>query len=286
MLPTGRRIAYDVYGDPAGTPCFYFHGWPSSRLQGSLMHEVGLEFGLCIVAMDRPGIGQSDYQPLRCLLDWPPVIQALADHLGWEKFHLIGVSGGGPYVLVLAHAMPERVLSAHYVCGAPPLGLFGTHEMFWPYRLVLTLRNWFPWLLSPSFALARAISRCRPDHVPLRWLMAALSQRDREALSDPVTFGIIAESLRECLLSGVPSVQADGDIYMDDWGFDLQQIRIPVHVWHGEQDRNIPWSYAKRVAALLPAAITHWCPGEGHYSLAVFQVREIAKATLNQRVSC
>ena len=38
--------------------------------------------------------------------------------------------------------MPERVLSASVICGAPPLRLLGTQEMFWPYRVVLALRHW------------------------------------------------------------------------------------------------------------------------------------------------
>jgi pimeloyl-ACP methyl ester carboxylesterase len=286
VLTSGRRIAFDVYGDPEGTPCFYFHGWPSSRIQGALMDDVGRELGLCIVAMDRPGIGQSDYHAGRRLRDWPNVIEELAAHLGWEKFHLFGVSGGGPYVLVTAHALPERVLSASYICGAPPLRLFGTREMFWPYRLVLALRNWLPWMLAPAFRISSAISRLKPNQAPLSWLMAMISPRDREAMQDPKTFNIIVESFRECLISGVPSVRADGDIYLDDWQFDLKDIRVPVHVWHGRRDRNIPWSYAQRVASAMPLAIPHWCDDEGHYSLPVLRAREIAMtATTTQGIT-
>lgn len=281
-LSSGRKLAYDLYGDPDGQPIFYFHGWPSSRVQGALMDQVGKELGLRIATMDRPGIGQSDYQPGRRLLDWPPVLAELAAHLGWEKFHVMGVSGGGPYVLATAFAMPERLLSANVVCGAPPLRLFGTRDMFWPYRLVLFLRNLMPWMLSPAFRISCAISRCKPSQPPLRWLIQMLDERDRQALGNEQTYQVIVESFRECLVSGVPQVRADGDIYLDDWGFDLKDIPVPVHIWHGLKDRNIPCSYAQKIAAQIPQAIPHWTADDGHYSLPVLRVNEIARTALGK----
>lgn len=276
-LSTGRRLAYDLYGDPQGVPAFYFHGWPSSRVQGALMDQVGLDLGLCIAAMDRPGIGQSDVQPGRRLQDWPAVLAELADHLGWDTFHLFGVSGGGPYVLVTAHAMPGRVISATVICGAPPLRWLGTRDLFWPYRLALLLRRWVPWLLAPAFGMARLGAFIPWNRAPLNLLLYLLSPRDRRSLMTGNTLPVVAGSFRECIASGIPNVQKDGDIYLEDWGFDLKDISIPVHVWHGRRDRNIPWTYAQKVAAAIPLAIAHWTEDDGHYSLPVLRAREIAE---------
>ncbi len=282
-LDSGRKLAFEMYGDPSGAPAFFFHGWPSSRVQGKLMDEIGKELGLCIASMDRPGIGDSDFHPHRHLLDWPPVMEALAAHLGWDKFHLFGVSGGGPYVLVTAHAMPSRVLSASYICGAPPLGKLGTKELFGPYRMVLALRNWLPILLAPTFRIACAISRLRPDQAPLRWLINLVAPRDREAMQDQSIYQTIVESFRASLQRGVPAVRTDGDIYLEDWGFDLADIQTPIHIWHGKRDRNFPWSYAQQVAAMIPHAIPHWSEEEGHYSLPVMRVREIIETALGPK---
>lgn len=282
-LSTGRRLAYDVYGDPQGTPAFYFHGWPSSRVQGALMDQVGKDLGLCLVAMDRPGIGQSDFQPHRRLQDWPPLLAELADHLGWAKFHLFGVSGGGPYTLVTAHAMPERVLSASVICGAPRLRLFGTQDLFWPYRVVLRLRDSMPWMLVPAFGSARMGARIPWNRPPLHHIFRALGPRDREAMLSGDTLPIMSESFRECIASGVPNVQKDGDIYLDDWGFEFKDITIPVHIWHGKKDRNIPWTYAQKAVAAMPLAIPHWTEDDGHQSLPVLRAREIAEVALGLR---
>ena len=101
-LSSGLRLCYAEFGDPEGVPTFYFHGWPCSRLHAWTMHEAALKQGIRLICPDRPGLGLSDDHPERQLLDWPPVVEELANHLGWEKFHIIGVSGGGPYALVCA----------------------------------------------------------------------------------------------------------------------------------------------------------------------------------------
>jgi len=54
-----------------------------------------------------------------------------------------------------------------------------------------------------------------------------------------------------------------------DWGFELSAIQVPVRFWHGKRDRNIPWTYAAKVAAMIPNSTTHWTEDDGHYSLPV-----------------
>jgi len=252
------------------------------------MDEIGKQRGLCLVAMDRPGIGDSDFHPGRRLSDWPPLIEELARHLGWEKFHVFGVSGGGPYVLATAHAMPQRLLSANVICGAPPLQRFGTQDMMWTYRMVLWVRQRLPWLLRPAFKLALTFAHYPRTLPPLSWFIATLPKSDRQAIADEGTYGVVLKSVCDSLASGVQAVSADGDVYLDEWDLDVSQIQMPVHIWHGMKDKHIPWTYAQKVAALLPHAITHWTADDGHYSLPTLRVAEItdaALATASQRTS-
>jgi pimeloyl-ACP methyl ester carboxylesterase len=53
-----------------GTPVFYFHGFPASRLEGELMHGAAARQRVRLVAVDRPGFGYSDFRP-QTLADWP-----------------------------------------------------------------------------------------------------------------------------------------------------------------------------------------------------------------------
>lgn len=280
-LQNGLNLGYAEYGAPGGTVMFYFHGWPSARVQGRLMDDVARRHGLRLIAPDRPGIGLSDFQPNRRLEDWPDTLGQLAEHLGAEKFHLMGWSGGGPYVLASARAFPERILSATVVCGAPPLLFLGFQHMFWVYRLMIRLRKHLPSFLGMLLWAGKMISKGHPDRFPLRALMRMLGTEDRRVLSNPETFAVVREGIMEALRRGPRMVIADADIYLSEWGFEVSCIDTLVHFWHGRDDRNISWKYSEQIAALMPHATTHWLENEGHYSLPITHAERIVKHALN-----
>jgi pimeloyl-ACP methyl ester carboxylesterase len=112
-LPDNRRLAYAEFGKPDGHPVFHFHGSPSSRLEPLLLgDDVFSQLGLRIIAPDRPGMGQSDFQPDRGFSDWSDDVVFLADALGLDKFSILGISGGCGYVAACAAKVPERLHSA------------------------------------------------------------------------------------------------------------------------------------------------------------------------------
>lgn len=73
------------------------------------MHDVAVDYGYRIIAPNRPGFGKSDPQPGRRLLDWPADVTQLADAIGLATFGVIGMSGGGPFSLACANAIPQRL---------------------------------------------------------------------------------------------------------------------------------------------------------------------------------
>ena len=266
-LESGRKLCYSDYGDPQGQPLMYFHGWPSSRLQGLALHELCLQKGIRLVAPDRPGVGQSELQPKRTLMDWPPVVKELAKHLNWEKFAVLGVSGGGPYAVSAAAALPEMVEQAAVICGAPPLAKFPDRsEMMWPYRALLRIRPHAPFLIPGILKISHWISQYPPEKPPMSWVMKWTADADREALADS-DFDLVTRSFREGLSAGTAGVQADGDVYSSEWGVDFEKIRVPISFWHGEEDKNIPFSMVKKYASWIPTSEMHSFPGEGHYSI-------------------
>jgi len=118
-LPDGRKLAYAEFGRPEGHPVLYFHGSPSSRLEPLLYgDDVFHQFGLRIIAPDRPGMGQSDFQPRRGFSDWPKDVLVLADTLGLERFSVLGNSGGCGYAAACAARIPERLHAVVIVSGA------------------------------------------------------------------------------------------------------------------------------------------------------------------------
>ena len=61
-----------------------------------------------------------------------------------------------------------------------------------------------------------------------------------------------------------------------DWGFRLQDVSIPVHVWHGDADKNVPFLHGKAMAERIPGAEFHACTGEGHL-LVMTHLEEILR---------
>jgi pimeloyl-ACP methyl ester carboxylesterase len=281
-LSNGLRLGYAEYGDPRGEVAFYFHGWPSSRLQGCLFDDLAKKHGMRLICPDRPGIGLSDPQPGRTLEDWQQTLNELAAHVGADNWHAIAWSGGGPYVLATALLMPKRLLSASIICGAPPLIFLGDREMFWIYRLLIQLRKLLPTVLGGILKLGAVVARMRPGCLVHRLLLRMLGAEDRRILSDPKVFKVVCEATLGALDRPAADVITDADIYLSEWGFEVSRISVPVHFWHGRQDKNIDWTYTQRLASLIPHAVTHFSEHDGHYSLPVTHAEQIITTAMQK----
>ncbi|RYY95141.1 MAG: alpha/beta hydrolase, partial [Chitinophagaceae bacterium] len=74
-LSDGRALCYALYGPVDGRPVLYFHGTPSSRLEPLLLNHFGGDLegllsvaGVRLIAVDRPGMGLSSYNPRNSFL--------------------------------------------------------------------------------------------------------------------------------------------------------------------------------------------------------------------------
>ncbi len=155
-LKDGRKLGYAEYGDATGDALFYFHGWPSSRLQASGLDEEAKRLKIRVIAPDRPGYGLSDYAPNRTLLDWADDVIELADCLHIKKFAVVGVSGGGPYAAVCAYKIPEdRLTKVGIVVGLAPTNIEGVLTGMAPINKFIW-RNYhrFPFLIKLSASVA------------------------------------------------------------------------------------------------------------------------------------
>ncbi|KAI0101511.1 Alpha/Beta hydrolase protein [Nemania sp. FL0031] len=112
ILSDGRTLGFAEYGSPTGKPVFFFHGFPSSRLEAAGILELVHRPDLRIIAPERPGFGLSSFNPRHRITDWPADVRALAGHLGIARFAVLGGSGGAPYALACARALPADTLSA------------------------------------------------------------------------------------------------------------------------------------------------------------------------------
>jgi pimeloyl-ACP methyl ester carboxylesterase len=231
--------------------------------------------GFHVLAPDRPGFGRSDPQPGRKLTDWPPVVSAIADHYHIRRFAVSGVSGGGPYALVTAWALPKRVTSATVVSCAVPLaeGADGT-ELAPLYRVLLGAYREHPKTVRQFFRVTKPVMVMMPS--PVLWLMTrALPPPDRAALAEPGAFAIVCASFRKGWNSCRDGVFEDAALNAQPWGFAPEKIRVPVTFWHGTEDHNFRPATVRRLAARVPGSRLHIVENEGHFSLPLRQITSI-----------
>lgn len=275
----GRVLAWSEYGDPAGFPVFYYHGWPSSRLQARLAHHLAAERGLRIIGMDRPGMGKSTFIQGRLLGDWPGMMAGFADYLGIEKFGQLGISGGGPYVLACAAAIPERLAASAVLAGMVPLpmlgcGRNGLHPM---YRALIPLGKLPAPLFTAGFRASSFACRADPLRFPMSLFLKTFAEEDRAILhQSPDVWKVTTASYNEgvCGVAGGRGILADAELYLLDPGIDAGAITHPIAYWHGDEDKNIPLSFVRELTAKMPGSSLQVASRLGHFSLAVHRAED------------
>lgn len=273
-LKDGGCLAFVEYGSPRGDPVFFFHGWPSSRTMAELTDQAARALNVRIISADRPGICDSSFQANRKLTDWPEVMEQFANHLGIEQFRVLAFSGGAPYAYVTSLKMPNRVRKMAIVSGAVPFADLNEHSGLLPlYRWMMWFYRNQPGLLRASFRLVRPIMSWRTS---ARTYFRALPRPDVEVLRDDAAFRVIFESQRRAWRgSGADGVMADAEIYGRPWGFRLEDVNVPVRLWHGKQDRAFSWRVAEETAKRLPNCVARYIDDEGHFSLPIRHMHEI-----------
>jgi pimeloyl-ACP methyl ester carboxylesterase len=280
-LPDGRKLGFAEYGPSAGRPVLYFHGWPSSRLEAEAVANVVEEFHLRVIAPDRPGYGWSDFQPGRRLIDWPTDVSALVDHFGLRHFAVLGVSGGGPYAAACAALLPKRISQLVLVCTLAPLDLFqNTHGLPLSSRCFVLLARTLPSFASLLAALVLRRLRRENELLFPTQLEHALPDADKKSLADPRLLNALTKGSSQAFRMGCRGPAWDGCLYARPWGFRLQDIKLPVQLWHGERDIIVPASMGHRCASALPNCKATFCPDDGHFSLPFARIREIVAAAL------
>lgn len=277
-LRSGRVLGYSEYGNPTGFPLFYFHGFPSSRLEGWNLGEIPQRHGLRVIAPDRPGFGLSSFQAGRGIADWPGDVQALASHLSLSRFAVLGVSGGGPYAVACAHGLPHDMLSAVGVVAGSGPWIAGTQDVTLSRRLISLAATHCPAaFIAISNIVIAVLRRTAATGMAKKWLDNWIdrTKRREEEKEEEGNDNISTQEARERLIKasfeaftqGSGAFVQEARLLSHDWGFRFEDIAFDkVQMWHGTKDRNAPLGMMRYMAERLPHAVLHELD-EDHYSI-------------------
>jgi pimeloyl-ACP methyl ester carboxylesterase len=264
-LPAGRMLGYREYGDKHGTPILYFHGSLSCRVDIDFADDICKQRGVHLFALDRPGIGLSDYQPNYSLLDWPDDVAAFAHQVELSKFAVLGWSGGGPYALACGYKIPHLIthLATSGCCGT--LDHTGAVEELglWGDRLLFNMVKLTPWMVSPFLSCYVRL----PAALVKAGLISDLTSAGDLAVLRDLQPEKCVDFFYEALRSGADGTREDYRILRSPWGFRPEDITIPVTLFHGEEDELCPVKHAHDLADRIPQARLKMIPGQGHFLL-------------------
>jgi pimeloyl-ACP methyl ester carboxylesterase len=262
-----RELGFAEFGKAdARRAVLWFHGTPGARRQIPEDARVLAEqHDFRIIGMDRPGIGRSTPHLYPSIVDVVPDVLVLLNHLQVDQFTVIGLSGGGPYALATAHALPDRVTAAGILGGVAPHvgdesiggGLVG---------FLAPIRAALPWVRTPLSWLFRGIVVCASPigHQGLLAYSHISPEGDREVLAREEIEAMFLDDLMTNGRRGMEAPLDDLILFLRPWGFSLKNITVPVQCWHGDADHIVPFAHGEHLVSLIPGAKLHVRPRESH----------------------
>jgi pimeloyl-ACP methyl ester carboxylesterase len=272
LIGGARRLTFAEFGDPDGMPVFAFHDLPGTRLFRHPDDALTAGLGIRLITIDRPGLGLSDSQPGRGLLDWPDDVGALADALRIGSFAVLGHGAGGPYAAACAYRLPGRVTKAAIVSGLPPVstmafGELGRLGVVWPVLPSPLARS--RWLLKIGVWLGWQGRHAQTHHQRM-WarVLKACAEPDC-ALFDhcPELRAMMQANLDEMFRASYRGYVEDVGLVCRAWGFGLDGIRVPVAFWCGDRDAGCAVAAAQRMARAIAGSQVRMVAQAGHYVL-------------------
>ena len=268
-LADGRTVQVLAAGPADGLPFVFHTGTPAGLVPYEPINDAAAKAGLRCITYSRPGYGGSDPRPGRKVAGAAGDVAAILDHLGATDFVTAGWSGGGPHALACAALLPGRCLAVATIAGVAPHSAAGL--------------DWLEGMAQENVAeFSAAVSGM--DGLTVFLTEAAAELRDVTAAQIVEAFGGLvtapdkaaltgefadysARSMRAAVANGIAGWRDDDLAFVADWGFALNDIKVPVTVWQGGQDAMVPFGHGQWLASHVAGARARLLEGEGHLSL-------------------
>jgi pimeloyl-ACP methyl ester carboxylesterase len=279
-LPDGRQLGYAEYGDPDGHPVFYFHGTPGSRLQAADFHDAAQAKHCRFFGIDRLGMGLSSENKQHTLLSWTDDIRELANHLNINQFSIVAHSGGAPFAMACAYAIPERINSIAIVSGLAPTTMPEAKEgLSRGMRIINVLIRNIPGMAWVLIQVHRSMLS-KPDR--FKRSLQQLPEPDRIILENPEQWSSMISAATEAFRQGVAGPAREFQLILNAWGFDLRKITCPVTIWQGRLDSQVPVSHAEIYKRLLLNSELKLSDEDAHLSMLYHHVEEVFESVRPQ----
>jgi len=291
VLPSQRRAG--KYPEPL--TLIYLHGLISSRTEAAVLDAHAKKLGIRIIAIDRPGYGQSEMSSVSSLKEFTNLMAEFLDVLGicpsgMRQCALMGVSAGGIYASASAYFLEDRFDSLSLTSA---VAYQRGEERVWP--------NFIAGFAGHAWSLLGVKGAC--EYMPrsiLKGLWApiygrltpkllypffTLGPKDRELLKDGyykkwfINFMTEGSGQQPCgFVSDFAFMNADPA--SPEWGFYLDSIKVKTFVYHGTGDWLVPESHGEKFLMEIKDSEGIFYQDEGHLSVLAKHGRTILSTML------
>lgn len=280
-LPDGRALAYDEIGDAGAPAVLYLHGCPDCRLSRPPVAAVE---GVRVIAVDRPGYGQSDPDPAGDDVTQSDDLVALADALGIARFAVLGWSAGASGALALGAKHASRVTAVGVAAGQPPID--ADEDVAEALGAGFAMRSASASEMSPAQYAESVAPLLVPQGASVELMMEAVTEGKNAAyLRDLSSVPRLHEQLASAAISaverGLAGIERDMRALVTRWPFDLASIRAPVLLWYGSDDHLFGPPVGAWLADRIPGARLEVIDGASHL-LALVHWKDLIGALAEQ----
>jgi len=194
-----------------------------------------------------------------------------------DKVTIVGFSIGAMVAIKIARRSPENVGAIVLLSPAAPLQL-GDYLERMAGRPVFELARKWPSALH-GLAIVQLLALRLAPLVVLRQLFRDVGATERRFVADAAFRRHLIEGLASSLGAGRANYVELLRSYVADWRSDLDNLAMPVEIWHGAEDRWAPVSMAHDLAFRIGSdTVVNILPGHGHYaSLTAFRAAKLGE---------
>lgn len=253
----GRVLRAHDSGDPGSGETLtvvWHHGSPQTGAPLDPLLTATAERGMRLVSYGRPSYGGSTPLPGRTIASAAADVAHIMDHLGIDRFAVMGASGGGPHALACAALLPERVSGVVALASPAPFDAEGL--------------DYFTGMAGdgPSLRAATDGREAREEYeATSEFDPESFVARDYAALENG--WSSLSADVARAAGAGSDGLIEDDLALVAPWGFRVADIPAPVLLVHGSLDRVIPPSHSDWLLSQCQQGELWTRPRDGHVSV-------------------
>jgi pimeloyl-ACP methyl ester carboxylesterase len=275
VLADGRNFEYMRNGIESSSAIILHAGTIQDITGWKVWLDRFADRGFQAISIGRSGYVGSTPKPGRTTIDIANDVAQLADHLGITKMVNLGLSGGGQHAV--ATGLDARSVGV-VTCGSlAPFEELG--ENFYTGMQQADIDEYADALRDINDLVTRFSAWL--DMEPGEFMAGEeVSENDKKAQSS-ISWNILFDSCNLTMRAGFDWVADDYSSYLKPWGFDPRDVKVPVVIWQGGLDKNVPPQHGRWLAAHIAGSTLNLIEDESHIGLFINYENEIMQSAMD-----